>query len=95
MKISEQSSPVKLQSEYDFASLDRLQREKPNANTVTSEGNSTLQWLKTLSDDKKSNVIEKVHPRPRLSVCTGKEICNKAAMASHSTTASAEKLQMS
>lgn len=65
--LRQQSTTVKatnIVSERDFASLDRLQREKPNANTVALEGmilfssNKTLQWLESLPEEKKHMVME-------------------------------------
>ncbi|KAL5011134.1 hypothetical protein ScPMuIL_013439 [Solemya velum] len=62
-----ESSTVKatnIVSERDFASLDRLRREKPNANTIALEGmlcyssNNTLQWLDSLDSEKKAKVME-------------------------------------
>ena len=47
-------STTKIVSERDFANLDRLRREKPNANTITLErmilftNNKTLHWLDNL-----------------------------------------------
>jgi hypothetical protein len=44
-------STTNIVSERDFANLDRLRREKPNANTIALEGmilftnNKTLHWL--------------------------------------------------
>ncbi|XP_065191546.1 uncharacterized protein LOC135822664 [Sycon ciliatum] len=51
-------------SERDFAQLDRLLREKPNADTVALEGmilfnnNETASWLQSLSPAEQSNLIE-------------------------------------
>ena len=51
-------------SERDFANLDSLRREKPNANTVALEGmilftnNKTLNWLENLQPDKKVSVFK-------------------------------------
>ena len=51
-------------SERDFANLDRLQREKPNANVIALEGmilftnNKTLNWLETLETSKKEKVFD-------------------------------------
>ena len=47
-------STTNIVSERDFANLDRLRREKPNANTITLErmilftNNKTLHWLDNL-----------------------------------------------
>lgn len=58
-----ESKPVattNIVSERDFTNLDRLRREKPNANTIALEGiilfsnNKTLQWLTKMKSEKKS-----------------------------------------
>ena len=55
-------STTNIVSERDFANLDRLRREKPNANTIALEGmilftnNKTLHWLDNLDAEKKSSV---------------------------------------
>ena len=58
-----ESKPVattNIVSERDFTNLDRLRREKPNANTIALEGiilfsnNKTLQWLTETKSEKKS-----------------------------------------
>lgn len=47
-------------SERDFTNLDRLRKEKNNANTIALEGiilfsnNKTLQWLTEMKSEKKS-----------------------------------------
>ncbi|CAG2253618.1 unnamed protein product [Mytilus edulis] len=62
--ISRNVSTTKIISERDFAHLDRLTREKPNANTIAVEGmilftnNKTLQWLYSLNPDKKTEVFK-------------------------------------
>ncbi|CAC5361729.1 unnamed protein product [Mytilus coruscus] len=51
-------------SERDFANLDRLRREKPNANTIALEGiilfsnNKTLRWLDDMNVEKKAEVFK-------------------------------------
>ncbi|CAC5387839.1 unnamed protein product [Mytilus coruscus] len=66
-KLKENSitvSPTNIDSERDFANLDRLRREKPNANTIALEGiilftnNKTLNWLDNLDADKKTAVFK-------------------------------------
>ncbi|CAG2222461.1 unnamed protein product [Mytilus edulis] len=64
--ISKNVSSTNIISERDFANLDRLTREKPNANTnaIAVEGmilftnNKTLQWLDSLNPDKKTEVFK-------------------------------------
>ncbi|CAG2222466.1 unnamed protein product [Mytilus edulis] len=62
--ISRNVSTTNIISERDFANLDRLTREKPNANTIAVEGiilftnNKTLQWLDSLNPDKKTEVFK-------------------------------------
>ena len=57
-------STTNIVSERDFANLDRLRREKPNANTIALEGmilftnNKTLHWLDNLDAEKKSTVLK-------------------------------------
>ena len=60
--LREQSKTVattNIISERDFANLDRLQREKPNANLIALEGmilftnNKTINWLSNLEEEKK------------------------------------------
>ena len=61
-KVSETKSTPKsnLVSERDFAQLDRLLREKPNATTIALEGmilyanNKTRSWLDTKKAEEKS-----------------------------------------
>ena len=51
-------------SERDFANLDRLQRDKPNANLITLEGmilfpnNKTLSWLNSLDSERKKYIFQ-------------------------------------
>ena len=51
-------------SERDFAQLDRLLRQKPNADTIALEGmlmfanNKTAQWLSAKSEEERSTVLE-------------------------------------
>jgi len=51
-------------SERDFANLDRLQRDKPNANLIALEGmilfsnNKTLSWLNSLDSERKKNIFQ-------------------------------------
>ncbi|CAG2216055.1 unnamed protein product [Mytilus edulis] len=51
-------------SERDFANLDRLRREKPNANTIALEGiilfsnNKTLRWLDDMNVEKKRRYLK-------------------------------------
>ncbi|CAC5406236.1 unnamed protein product [Mytilus coruscus] len=62
--ISRNVSTTNIISERDFANLDRLQREKPNASTIAIEGmilfsnNKTLQWLDNLEPDRKKEVFK-------------------------------------
>ncbi|VDI62003.1 Hypothetical predicted protein [Mytilus galloprovincialis] len=62
--ISRNVSTTNIISERDFANLDRLTREKPNANTIAVEGmilftnNKTLQWFDSLNHDKKTEVFK-------------------------------------
>lgn len=57
-------STTNIVSERDFANLDRLRREKPNANTIALEGiilftnNKTLKWLDEMEAGKKAEVFK-------------------------------------
>ncbi|CAC5363154.1 unnamed protein product [Mytilus coruscus] len=57
-------STTNIVSERDFANLDRLRREKPNANTIALEGinlfsnNKTLKWLDSMSVEKKRGYLK-------------------------------------
>ena len=62
--IETKSTPkLNVVSERDFAQLDRLLREKPNATTITLEGiilyaNKTRSWLHTHEADEKSEILK-------------------------------------
>ncbi|CAC5420510.1 unnamed protein product [Mytilus coruscus] len=67
INLREQSKSVattNIISERDFANLDRLQREKPNANLIALEGiilfanNKTVKWLNNLESEKKSEYFK-------------------------------------
>ena len=57
-------SATNIVSERDFANLDRLQRDKPNANLITLEGmilfpnNNTLSWLNSLDSERKKYMLK-------------------------------------
>jgi hypothetical protein len=57
-------SATNIVSERDFANLDRLQRDKPNANLITLEGmilfpnNKTLSWLNSLDSERKKYIFQ-------------------------------------
>jgi hypothetical protein len=65
-------STTNIVSERDFANLDRLRREKPNANTIALEGmilftnNKTLHWLDNLDAEKKSTVLKARENAPKM-----------------------------
>ncbi|CAC5384728.1 unnamed protein product [Mytilus coruscus] len=56
--------PTNIVSERDFANLDRLKREKPNANIIALEGlilftnNKTLHWLDQMETEKKTQTFK-------------------------------------
>ena len=55
-------SATNIVSERDFANLDCLQRDKPNAHLITLEGmilfpnNKNLSWLNSLDSERKTNI---------------------------------------
>ncbi|CAC5393310.1 unnamed protein product [Mytilus coruscus] len=57
-------STTNIVADRDFANLDRLRSEKPNANTIALEGiilysnNKTLKWLDSISVEKKAEVFK-------------------------------------
>lgn len=56
-------------SERDFAQLDRLLREKPNATTMSIEAmvmfsnNKTSNWIRTLSDEHRTELFKQARER--------------------------------
>ena len=73
-KLKETASVQKTNtiSERDFAQLDRLLREKPNATTMSIEAmvmfsnNKTSRWIRSLSDESRTNLFKQAREKAPL-----------------------------